>query len=61
MPIPHDPSRPKPRESSELEAGDPAQLSPKESVHKGVGTIALNPEMYPGLAKGAGKNGSPSE
>lgn len=61
MPNPYDQSRPKSRESSDLEDERRAQLSPQEGVHKGVGTIALNPEMYPGLAKGAGKNGSPSE
>jgi RNA polymerase sigma-70 factor (ECF subfamily) len=59
--MPYDQSRPNPPNSKELEADDRAQLSPQEGVHKGVGTIALNPEMYPGLAKGAGKNGSPSE
>ena len=61
MPFPHDPIRPKSHESSDLRDDDGAQLSPQEGVDKSVGTIALNPEMYPGLTKGAGKNGSPSE
>jgi RNA polymerase sigma-70 factor, ECF subfamily len=59
MAYPEDPNRHKPRESSDLAAGERAQLPPGERVHKGVGTIALNPEMYPGLAKGSEKNGSP--
>ena len=59
MAYPEDPNRHKPRESSDLAGGERAQLPPGERVHKGVGTIALNPEMYPGLAKGSEKNGSP--
>jgi RNA polymerase sigma-70 factor (ECF subfamily) len=59
MPYPDDPNRQKPSESGDLPGSDPAQLSPSERVKKGVGTIALNPEMYPGLAEGA-KNGAPA-
>jgi len=66
MAYPNDQTRQKPPESSELASGERAQLPSAERVHKGVGTIALNPEMYPGLAKGsekksgAEKNGSPA-
>ena len=61
MSFAHDEIRRKSHESSTLRQDDGAQLSPQEGVDKSVGTIALNPEMYPGLAKDAGKNGSPSE
>ena len=61
MPFPDQPTRHKSNQSSELPPDDPAQLSPPERVNKGVGTIALNPEMYPGLAKSpAAKNGAPT-
>ena len=61
MPYPEDPIRQKSPESRDLSSSDPAQLSPPEGVRKGVGTLALNPEMYPGVAKaGSSKNGSPA-
>jgi RNA polymerase sigma-70 factor (ECF subfamily) len=59
MAYPNEPNRPKSREKHDLGAIDGAQLSPPEGVKKGVGTIALNPEMYPPVAEKASKNGSP--
>ena len=48
-------------ESQDLPPSSGAQLSPSEGVKKGVGTIALNPEMYPGVGeKAAGRNGTPA-
>src|SRR5689334_3072053 len=61
MPFPDQPTRHKSNEPSDLPSDDSAQLSSPERVNKGVGTIALNPEMYPGLAKApAAKNGAPA-
>src|SRR3954470_9794672 len=60
MPRPDEPIRPKSSESHSLPSSDPAQLSADEGVKKGVGTIALNPERYPGIpARGTGQNGTP--
>ena len=59
MSFPDDQIRHKPKETKDLSSDDPTQLSPSERVSRGVGTIALNPEMYPGLAA-AGKNGAPA-
>src|SRR5436309_911755 len=59
MAYPNEPNRPKSREKHDLGAIDGAQLSPPEGVKKGVGTIALNPEMYPPVTEKASKNGSP--
>jgi RNA polymerase sigma-70 factor, ECF subfamily len=61
MPYPDDPTRQKSSETGDLPASDPTQLSPSERVKKGVGTIALNPEMYPGVAEGVSKNGAPAQ
>lgn len=58
MSFPDDQIRHKSNETKDLSSDDPTQLSPSERVNRGVGTIALNPEMYPGLA--AGKNGAPA-
>src|SRR5437868_14919824 len=61
MPYPDEPIRQNPSESRDLPSSDPAQLSPPQGVKKGVGTLALNPEMYPGVAKNrTAKNGSPA-
>ena len=61
MSFPDEPIRRKSNESSGLPSNDPTQLSPPEGVNRDVGTIALNPEMYPGLAKAPGsKNGAPA-
>ena len=61
MPFPDDPIRPKSHESSSLHPTDPAQLSPDERVKGSVGTIALNPEGYRGVAgKVSGQNGAPN-
>jgi RNA polymerase sigma-70 factor (ECF subfamily) len=47
-------------ESRDLPPSDRAQLSSTEGVKEGVGTIALNPEMYPGVAESEpAKNGTP--
>lgn len=60
MPFPDDKNRQKSHESRDLAPDDRTQLSPTEGVKKGVGTLALNPEMYPGVAdKGPAKNGVP--
>jgi len=60
MPFADDPTRQNSSETRDLTGSDPAQLSPPEGVKKGVGTLALNPEMYPGVAgTGAGRNGAP--
>jgi len=62
MPFPDDPIRPKSNQSSGLPSSDSTQLSPPEGVKRGVGTIALNPEGYPGVAgKVSGQNGAPSQ
>ena len=50
-----DPTRQNPSETRDLPGSDPAQLSPPEGVKKGVGTLALNPEMYPGVAGRGGQ------
>jgi len=61
MPFPDDPIRPKSRESSGLEPPDSSQLSPHERVKGSVGTIALNPEGYRGVAGSvSGQNGAPN-
>ena len=59
MPFPDPPERQKSRESDDLALPDRAQLSSVERVKKGVGTIALNPEMYPGVAEKEPANGVP--
>src|SRR5947207_15592765 len=60
MPFSDEPIRPKSSESHSLPSSDPAQLSPSEGVKHGVGTIALNPERYPGVTAGRpGQNGAP--
>jgi RNA polymerase sigma-70 factor (ECF subfamily) len=59
MPFPDPPDRQKSRESRDLPSADRAQLSSDEGVKKGVGTIALNPEMYPGVAEKTPANGGP--
>src|SRR5215469_12041329 len=62
MPFTDDPTRQNPSETRDLPGSDPAQLSPPEGVKKGVGTLALNPEMYPGVAgKNPGRNGAPTD
>lgn len=62
MPFMDDPIRQNSPETHDLPGSDPAQLSGPEGVKKGVGTLALNPEMYPGVAgKGAGRNGAPTD
>src|SRR5690242_458913 len=62
MPFPDDPIRPKSNQSSGLPPADSAQLPPPEGVKRGVGTIALNPEGYRGIAgKVSGQNGAPSQ
>jgi RNA polymerase sigma-70 factor (ECF subfamily) len=62
MPYPDDPIRQKSHETSDLTPSDPAKLSPREGVKKDMGTIALKPEMYPGLAKDrASQNGVPAK
>ena len=58
MSYPDDQTRHNSPETGDLTPSDSAQLSPHERVKKDVGTIALNPEMYPGIAAGS-KNGSP--
>lgn len=59
MPFMDDPIRQNSPETHDLPGPDPAQLSGSEGVKKRVGTLALNPEMYPGVAgKGAGRNGA---
>lgn len=56
-----EPIRPKSQESSGLPDHDPAQLSSTERVKRGVGTIALNPEGYRGVAGAvSGQNGGPT-
>ena len=61
MPFSDEPIRPKSRESSGLPSSDPTQLSSPERVKRGVGTIALNPEGYRGVAGTvSGSNGGPS-
>lgn len=61
MPFPDDPIRPKSHESSGLHPTDSTQLSPDERVKGSVGTIALNPEGYRGVAgKVSGQNGAPN-
>jgi RNA polymerase sigma-70 factor (ECF subfamily) len=59
MPFKDPPERQKSRESHDLASSDRAQLSSAERVKEGVGTIALNPEMYPGVAEKAPANGTP--
>lgn len=59
MPFKDPPERQKSRESRDLASSDRAQLSSAERVKEGVGTIALNPEMYPGVAEKAPANGAP--
>jgi RNA polymerase sigma-70 factor (ECF subfamily) len=61
MPYPDDPTRHNSSETEDLHASDPAQLSPSERVKKGVGTLAISPEMYPGLAEDVSKNGAPAQ
>ena len=62
MPFPDDPIRPKSNQSTGLPASEPAQLPPPEGVKPGVGTIALNPEGYRGVAgKASGQNGAPTQ
>ena len=54
------PNRQNSPESRDLPPSDRAQLSSTEGVKEGVGTIALNPEMYPGVAESQpAKNGAP--
>jgi RNA polymerase sigma-70 factor (ECF subfamily) len=53
----NDPTRQKPPENIDLADSDRAKLSSTEGVKKGMGTIALNPEMYPGVVDG--RNGTP--
>ena len=61
MPYPDEPIRQKSHESSDLTPSDTAKLSPGEGVKKDMGTIALKPEMYPGLAKDRTlQNGGPA-
>lgn len=61
MPFPDDPIRSKSHESSGLHPTDSTQLSPDERVKGSVGTIALNPEGYRGVAgKVSGQNGAPN-
>jgi RNA polymerase sigma-70 factor, ECF subfamily len=61
MPDRHDPMRQKSPESHDLASSEPAQLSPSERVSRSVGTLALNPELYPGVAKaGTSNNGPPA-
>src|SRR5262249_6383517 len=61
MPFPDDPIRPKPHESSGLHPADSTQLSRDERVKGSVGTIALSPEGYRGVAgKVSGQNGAPN-
>jgi RNA polymerase sigma-70 factor, ECF subfamily len=61
MPFPDDPIRPKSNQSSALPSSDSAQLPPPEGVKRGVGTIALNPEGYRGVAGSvSGQNGAPN-
>jgi RNA polymerase sigma-70 factor (ECF subfamily) len=60
MPFADDPIRQKSPENHDLGSPDRAQLPAGEGVKKGVGTIALNPEMYPGVAdKAMPKDGVP--
>lgn len=56
MAPPDDKTRSKVSESRDLPASESAQLSRSEGVNKGVATIALNPELYPG----ATQNGAPA-
>ncbi|MBV9073923.1 MAG: sigma-70 family RNA polymerase sigma factor [Acidobacteria bacterium] len=49
-------SRHKSPDSLNIPPSEDTQLSSGEGVKKGVGTIALNPEMYPGVAE-KGSNG----
>jgi|SRR5579859_5194649 len=61
MPHPDEPIRKKSHETSDLTPSDTAKLSSGEGVKKDMGTIALKPEMYPGLAKERGaQNGAPA-
>jgi len=56
----NDPSRQKPPENMDLADPERAKLSSAEGVKKGMGTIALKPEMYPGVVDGrSGTNGAP--
>src|SRR5438105_1777021 len=60
MSYPDEPIRQKSPKSSDLPSSDPAKLSSAEGVKKGMGTIALKPQVYPGLADERGsKNGTP--
>ena len=60
MPYPDEPTRQKSPKNSDLPSSDPAKLSPVEGVKKGMGTIALKPQVYPGLAgERATQNGAP--
>lgn len=62
MPFPDDPIRPKSHESSGLPPSDSTQLPPSEGVKGGVGTVALNPEGYRGVAgKVSAPNGAPNQ
>ena len=58
MPFPDDQNRRKSPESGDLPSTDRTQLSATEGVKKSVGTLALNPEMYPGVAPA--RNGAPA-
>lgn len=59
MPYPDDQSRDKSLENHDLTPSEPTQLSPDEGVKRDMGTLALNPEMYPGAAgKRAAQNGA---
>jgi RNA polymerase sigma-70 factor (ECF subfamily) len=55
MPYPPDSSPENPLEKRDLSPSDRAKLPPTEGVNKAVGTIALNPEMYP---KAVGNGGA---
>jgi RNA polymerase sigma-70 factor (ECF subfamily) len=61
MPYPDEPISQKSPKSSDLPSSDPAKLSPEERVKDGMGTIALKPQVYPGLGDGrAIQNGAPA-
>jgi RNA polymerase sigma factor, sigma-70 family len=56
---PDDPSREKSLETQDLSPSKATQLSPDERVKRDMGTLALNPEMYPAAAeKRAAQNGA---
>ena len=54
----HGPRQEDSLEKHDLSPSDKAKLPPSEGVKKGVGTIALSPEMYP-KAAGNGGNAAP--